>query len=76
MALGSLKNKAEQLRRRKESFIRKAFELGELYNVNIVVIICKNGRYFTYRLIEDESWLLTIKELISLYSCSYNNITS
>jgi hypothetical protein len=43
MAAGSLKNERERLRRRKKSLIKKAYELGRLFDVDVAVILYKNG---------------------------------
>jgi hypothetical protein len=65
MAAGSQKNANEKLRRRRNSLFRKAYELGKLCNVDVVVILHKDGRYFTYRSMDKESWPPSIKEIVS-----------
>ncbi|PVH71246.1 hypothetical protein DL98DRAFT_540193 [Cadophora sp. DSE1049] len=42
------KRKNEGINRRKETLIKKAYELGELDGIEVALIICKYGRYTTY----------------------------
>jgi len=67
MATKALKNRSERLRKRKNSLFKKAYELGMLCNVDVAVIVRKNGRYFTYRSINQETWPPAMKEIVSLY---------
>lgn len=67
MAASSLKNEREKLRRRKKSLIKKAYELGKLFDIDVAVILHKNGRYFTYRSTDQESWPPSMKQIVSLY---------
>ena len=60
-----VKYKREQLRREKWSVFEKAHELGKLYDIDIAIIIKINGRYFTCRSLDKESWPPTIKEIVS-----------
>jgi hypothetical protein len=63
MAINNLKGKrensrlrkAENLRRRKETLLKKAYELGKDYGVDVALILRQNGRYFTYRSVDLES---------------------
>ncbi|KAG4412792.1 hypothetical protein IFR04_014083 [Cadophora malorum] len=43
------KKKNEGINRRKETLVKKAFELGEFDGIDVALIICKYGRYTTYR---------------------------
>ncbi|KAH9204580.1 hypothetical protein DL95DRAFT_277687, partial [Leptodontidium sp. 2 PMI_412] len=43
------KRENEGIDRRKKTLIKKAFKLGEFDGINVALIICKNGRYTTYR---------------------------
>jgi hypothetical protein len=63
MAAGSLKKERERERKRKKTLLKKAYELGKLCDVDVVVIIHKNGRYLTYR--STESWLPCMKQIVS-----------
>jgi hypothetical protein len=55
--------------RRKEiernTLLKKAYELGKVCNVDVAVILYKNGRYLTYRSTDKESWLPCIKQIVS-----------
>jgi len=44
-----LKNKREQLRRGKKGLIKRAHKFRKVHGVDIAIIMCKNGRYNTYR---------------------------
>ncbi|TVY13379.1 hypothetical protein LARI1_G009530 [Lachnellula arida] len=55
--------RSERLRRRKETFLLKAMELGEFPGVDIAVVICQNGRYSTFTSVEDESWPPSMENL-------------
>jgi hypothetical protein len=67
MAASSLKNEREKLRRRKQSFFRKAYEIGKLFDIDGAVILHKNGRYFTYRSMDQESWPLHLRRVENAY---------
>jgi hypothetical protein len=64
MAASSLKNKREKERKRKKTLLKKAYELGKLCDVDVAVILYKNGRYLTYR--SKESWLPCMKQIVSI----------
>jgi hypothetical protein len=66
MANINLKRKMEKLRRRKRCVVKKAYELGELCDIDIAVIIRKNGRYYTYRSVDDDSWPPSMCQIVSL----------
>jgi hypothetical protein len=38
----------------------------------VALIICQNGRFFTYRSFNHKSWLLLIKEIVRLYHLDIN----
>jgi SRF-type transcription factor (DNA-binding and dimerisation domain) len=59
--------KGENLRRRKETLFKKVYKVGKYDGVDVALILRQNGRYFTYRSIDLESWLLSIKEIVRLY---------
>jgi len=44
------RNMREMYRKRKTILIKKTHELEKLCEINIAIIICRNDRYFTYRL--------------------------
>lgn len=43
------KRENEGINRRKDTLVKKAFELGEFDGIDVALIICKHGRYTTYR---------------------------
>jgi len=43
------KRKNEGIKRRKDTLIKKAYELGEFDSINVILIICKYSRYIIYR---------------------------
>ena len=43
------KAKSQQFTRRKSSLVKKAHELVRLCNVDLALIIRKNGKYYTYQ---------------------------
>ena len=61
----SRKRKNEGINRRKDTLIKKAYELGELDGIDVALIICKHGRYTTYRSRDHASWPPSIVEIVS-----------
>ena len=59
------KSKNEGINRRKTTLIKKAYELGEFDGIDIALIICKHGRYTTYRSKDHITWPLSIAEIVS-----------
>jgi hypothetical protein len=57
---------AENLRRRKETLFKKVYEVGKYDGVDVALIMRQNGRFFTYRSIDIESWPPSMKEIIRL----------
>jgi hypothetical protein len=45
--------------------IKKAYELGEFDGIDVALIICKHGRYTTYRSRNYTSWPPSIEEIVS-----------
>ncbi|KAH9215280.1 hypothetical protein DL95DRAFT_501201 [Leptodontidium sp. 2 PMI_412] len=43
------KRENEGINRRKDTLVKKAFELGEFDGIDVALIICKYGRYTTYK---------------------------
>jgi len=64
MAINKSKRRTENLRRRKETLLKKVHELGRDYGVDVALILRQNGRYFTYRSIDLESWPPSMKEIV------------
>jgi hypothetical protein len=55
----------EGLNRRKDTLIKKAYELGEFNGIDVALIICKHGRYSTYRSKGHASWPPSMAEIVS-----------
>ena len=51
--------------RRKDTLIKKAFELGEFEGINVALIIYKNSRYTTYKSRDYVSWQPSFAEIVS-----------
>jgi hypothetical protein len=64
-----LKNKREQLRRGKKTLFKKAHKLAKVYDIDIAIIMHKNGQYFTYRSMDQESWPPTMKQIVRRNPC-------
>ena len=48
-----------------KNFVRKSYELKENPDINIAVIIDYKGCYFSNRSVDQETWLLSIEQIIS-----------
>src|SRR5277367_1264238 len=59
------KRKNEGLNRRKDTLIKKAYELREFDGIDVALIICKHGRYTTYRSRDHASWPPSMAEIVS-----------
>jgi hypothetical protein len=59
------KRKNEGINRRKDTLIKKAYELGEFDGIDVALIICKHGRYTTYRSKDHVLWPPSIAEIVS-----------
>ena len=59
------KRKNESINRRKETLIKKVHELGEFDGVDVALIICKHGRYTTYRSRDHTSFPPSMAEIVS-----------
>jgi hypothetical protein len=61
-----IKKKREQegINRRKKTLIKKAYELGEFEGIDVALIICKHGRYTTYRSTERKTWPPSMAEIV------------
>ena len=73
MAAGNPKKekdkKKEKTRRRRKTLVKKAHELATLCDVDVALIVHKDGRYYTYRSIE--SWLPCMKQIVSSTTLIY-----
>lgn len=59
------KRKNEGINRRKDTLIKKAYELEEFDGIDVALIICKHGRYTTYRSRDHALWPPSIAEIVS-----------
>ena len=59
------KRKNEGINRRKDTLIKKAYELGEFDGIDVALIICKHGRYTMYRSRDHASWPPSRAEIVS-----------
>jgi hypothetical protein len=59
------KRKNEGINRRKDTLIKKAYELREFDGIDVALIICKYGRYTTYRSRDHASWPPSMAEIVS-----------
>ena len=60
------KAKTQQFTRRKSNLVKKADQLARLCHADLALIIRKNGRYYTYRSTEHDSWPPTIREIVRM----------
>ena len=65
------KRKNEGINRRKDTLVKKAYELGEFDGVDVALIIRKHGRYTTYRSRDHKTWPPSMAEIISAHSIEY-----
>ncbi len=63
------KRKSENERRRKCTLIKKAYELRKYHDIEVVIILRKNSRYFTYRSIDHDCWPPAMRDIVS-YVCN------
>jgi hypothetical protein len=59
--------KEENLTCRKKTILKKVYELGVDYDVDVALILHKYGRFLTYRSIDHESWPPSIKQIVRQY---------
>jgi len=65
------KRENEGINRRKGTLIKKAYELGEFDGMDVALIICKHGRYTTYRSRDHKAWPPSIAEIVSARSIEH-----
>ncbi|KAH7370240.1 hypothetical protein BKA65DRAFT_385883, partial [Rhexocercosporidium sp. MPI-PUGE-AT-0058] len=58
--------------RRKETLIKKAFEIGEFDGIDVAVIICKHGRYTTFKSTDRTTWPPSMEEIQAAYPLPKN----
>jgi hypothetical protein len=66
MVVNDRKRKTNNLARRKKTLLKKVYELGKYYDVDVALIIRQNGQYITYRSIDLESFPPSMKEIVSI----------
>ncbi|KAH8674833.1 hypothetical protein BGZ60DRAFT_429802 [Tricladium varicosporioides] len=66
------KRKNERINKRKDTLIKKAYELGEFDGVDVALVICKYGRYTIYRSRDHVSWPPSIAEMQNKYPFPVN----
>ncbi len=59
-----MKKKKDNLGRRKKTLLKKVYELGKYYDVDVALIIHQNGQYITYRSTDLESFPPSMKEIV------------
>jgi hypothetical protein len=59
------KRENEGINRRKDTFIKKAYELGEFDGIDIALIICKHGWYTICRSKDHKAWPPSMAEIVS-----------
>jgi hypothetical protein len=69
MAVKPPKRRSERLSRRKSTLIKKAYKLGEFYDVDVALIIynCRTSLYTTYKSVDLESFPPSKEEIASHY---------
>lgn len=66
MACKERKRKEDNLSARIKTLTKKAYELGKHDNIEVALIIIKNGRFITYRSVDHGSWPPSMKQIVSL----------
>ncbi|KAH8585594.1 hypothetical protein B0O99DRAFT_530448 [Bisporella sp. PMI_857] len=66
------KRKSERINRRKNTLIKKAYELGKFDGIDVALIICKHGRYTTYKSRNHASWPPSRAEIQTAYPLPKN----
>ncbi|KAG4414838.1 hypothetical protein IFR04_012026 [Cadophora malorum] len=61
------KRENEGINRRKNTLIKKAYEFGEFDGMDVALIICKHGRYTTYRSRDHQTWPPSMAEIDTTY---------
>ncbi len=65
MAPDNLNRKQENLRRRKKTLIKKAYEFGKDFDFEVALILSKKGRYFTFRSLDQDTWPPPMEQIVS-----------
>jgi hypothetical protein len=67
MVVNNRKKITDNLGWRKKTLLRKVYELGKYYDVDVALIIRQNGQFTTYRSIDLESFPPSMKEIVRVY---------
>jgi hypothetical protein len=59
------KRRYQNASRRRETLVHKVFEYGELFDADVALIIYQNGKYYTYRSIDELSFPPTMDKIVS-----------
>ena len=65
MARNNLKRKQENLRRRKKTLIKKGYEFGRDFDFEVALILSKQGCYFTFRSLDQDTWPPSMEQIVS-----------
>jgi hypothetical protein len=65
--ISKLKRRSQRLNKRKETLLKKVYEIREFYEVDVALIlrIRKTGRYITFKSVDLESFLPSIEQIVS-----------
>ncbi|KAH8586627.1 hypothetical protein B0O99DRAFT_528294 [Bisporella sp. PMI_857] len=66
------KRKSEGINRRKDTLIKKAYELKEFDGIDVALIICKHSRYTTYKSRKYASWPPSMAKIQTAYPLPKN----
>ncbi|KAH8586145.1 hypothetical protein B0O99DRAFT_529282, partial [Bisporella sp. PMI_857] len=66
------KRKSESINRRKDTLIKKAYELRGFDGIDVALIICKHSRYTTYKSKHNASWPPSMVEIHVTYPLPKN----
>ncbi|KAH7379643.1 hypothetical protein BKA64DRAFT_229677 [Cadophora sp. MPI-SDFR-AT-0126] len=66
------KRENEGITRRKNTLVKKAFELGNFEGIEVALIVCKYGQYTTYRSGGYVSWQPSFAEIQNTYPLPKN----
>jgi hypothetical protein len=67
MVVNNRKKITDNLGRRKKTLLRKVYELGKYYDVDVALIIRQNGQFTPYRSIDLKSFPPSMKEIVRVY---------
>lgn len=64
--INEMKKQRKMMRRRKHNLFKKIDEFEKLFDANVAIIVCKNGRFYVYRSTDQKSWPSSIEQIASL----------